>query len=228
MRFSSGIILFLLLAISAEAQLQYKGSAQQKRLFLEGNSLMNWSINHGVINGRYVSQGIYNSVRSGRTIAVIDYGTSSQNQQEINAAMSTRLTPYLKYGDVVFIWEGTNDMYTNAVSGTTAYANLTTYINNIRSAVAGVKIIVATVIARDYVSDRADLMTDIATYNTLIRSNSAGADAICDLAALSQFDARADCTNTTYYFSDKLHIVQGGQDLVISTASTSIATILSQ
>jgi len=203
----------------------YRGISTAQKLFTEGNSLMNWSLNHLVINGRYVSYGIYNSVRVGRRLSLVDYGTSSQNQTEINAALSSRITPFFKIPDVIFLWEGTNDMYTNGLTGLQAYNNLVTYSTIVRN--LGAKLVVATVIARDYSTDPADLMDRINDYNTLVRANQSSiCDGLCDLALDSHFDTRADASNTTYYHADKLHIVQAGQDLVISMASTSILSVI--
>jgi hypothetical protein len=57
-------------------------------------------------------------------------------------------------------------------------------------------------------------MDRINDYNTLIRANYSG-QSLCDLAANSHFDEKSDADDATYY-QDKLHLMQTGQDLVIS------------
>ena len=224
MKYSKFLSVLFLLASFASFGHSIVGKPRQQRLFIEGNSLMNWSVNHGVINGRYVSQGIYNSVRVGRTLTVSDYATSSQNQTQINAAVGTRVTPYIIKGDIILLWEGTNDLYTNGLTAQAAYDNLVSYSNTVRA--AGAKLVVATIAARDYSSDPGDLMTRIAAYNTLVRDDPSVYDALVDLAADTHFDERADASNATYYNADKLHLATAGQDLVITLLSAGITSVL--
>lgn len=198
-----------------------------RKLIFEGNSMMNWAINHTHINGRYVTNGIYNNVREASSVPIVkvDWGTSSQNQQQINAQVNNRIIPILKEKDIVFLWEGCNDFFTNDVTATEAYNNVVTYANALKP--YGIKLVIATVVARNHASDPVDMMTRINDYNTLLRNNyQTFSSALCDLGADAMFDEESDSDNLTNYHTDKTHIVQAGQDRVITLASASIISIL--
>lgn len=174
--------------------------------------------------GHFIPVSVYDAVRSGRTLAYTSLALAGRTQTQINAALGTNISPRARYNDVVVLWEGTNDMYLNDLSGADAYANLVTYRNAVIA--LGAKLVVCTVIARDYVDDDPDLMDRIDAYNVLVRNNSGLFTAVCDLAANAAFDTRADASNTTYYNADKIHQAQGGQDLVITLLTPVVEGIL--
>jgi hypothetical protein len=221
------LILFLLLISTfCEAQTNYYGTPRQRNLFFEGNSLMNHQINSGGIGGQYVPTSVYNNVKTSYTLVFNSYAISGRNQTQINASISTNIAPFIKYRDIIILWEGTNDMYTNGLTGQQAYDNLATYVNTVRG--YGAIVIVCTVIARDYALDAADLMTRIGDYNTLVRNNASSLGiTVCDLAADPLFDARADASNTTYYNADKIHQATAGQNAVITLITSTLTTVLS-
>lgn len=197
-----------------------------KKLFFQGNSLLDTSLNHTISNQKYVTYTLYNNIRSSYPgLTLVDYSISGQDEDQINALIATQFRKGLVLAqDVIVIWEGTNDLAHNpAKSGATAFANLQTFVNAI--ALLTNKYIVCTSIARDLAADPVDLMTRIDDYNTLIRANYSGTH-LCDLAANSHFDSRADASDTTYYDTDKLHLVQAGQDLIISLLTTAITAVL--
>ena len=201
------------------------GSRKQRKLVFQGNSLFNTGVNHTTNGLRYTTLGIYDNIRAVKTFAYFDYSVAGADQVDINALISTQITGRLNQNDIVVIWEGTNDLaHDNALTGQAAYNNLVTFSTAVRD--QGAKLVICTAIARDLAGDAADLMTRIGDYNTLIRNNQSSiCDALCDLGANANFDQRADCANTTYYDSDKLHLVQGGQDLTISLITTTIQSI---
>lgn len=172
----------------------------------------------------YVSNAVWTNVKTSYPGVFWRYPLSGQTQTTINSNFSTKVQPYGKYNDVVVLWEGTNDLNVNGLSGADAYANVVTYVGYAHA--IGLKVLVCTVIARDGATDAADLMTRIGDYNVLMRANSAGADGVCDLGADAMFDARADCSNATNYSADKIHIVQAGQTNVINLITTSLTTLL--
>jgi hypothetical protein len=200
--------------------------SNHKKLIFQGNSLFDTNVNHTINGLKYVTLGIYDVIRAIEAINFFDYSISGQDQTQINALIATKITPMVTPGDIVVIWEGTNDLaHDNGLSGAGAYANLVTFCNAVQA--LGGKLIVCTAIARDNAIDAADLMDRIDDYNILIRANqSTICDALCDLGGNAVFDTRADASNLTYYTADKLHLAQGGQDLVISLVSTSIQTLL--
>jgi hypothetical protein len=200
------------------------GIPRQRRLIFEGNSLSYRQSGGAADGGNYIPLTMYNTLRSGRTLAYHSFAISGRTQTQINSSLSTNIYPIAKYNDVIFLWEGTNDMYVNDLSGAAAYANLITY----RDAVVdlGAKLIVATVIARDYVDDDADLMDRIDDYNDLVMTNSNLFEDVVPLHQNSHFDTRADAADTNYYQSDKIHQALNGQDLVISIATPIISAVL--
>lgn len=201
-----------------------KGIPRQRQIFFEGNSLFARATGGSVDNGHFIPVSIYDAVRSGRTLAYRSLAIAGRTQTQINSSLSTNILPHARYNDVIVLWEGTNDMYVNDLSGAAAYANLVTY----RDAVValGAKLVVCTVIARDYVDDDADLMDRIDAYNALVMANSSLFTAVCALHQDAAFNARADASNLTYYNADKIHQAQGGQDLVVTLLTPVVSGIL--
>lgn len=186
---------------------------------------MNYSAAPLNLHGQYIPNTIYTNVKTGRILAYMSHAISGRNQTQINASITTNITPFVRVGDLIVLWEGTNDMYTNGLSGADAYANLVTYINTVKT--YGASVIVATVIARDFTSDPVDLMTRIGDYNTLVRANASSLGiTICDLAADPVWDARADASDLTYYNADKIHQSLVGQDKVITMLTSTVNTVL--
>jgi hypothetical protein len=123
------------------------------------------------------------------------------------------------------LWEGTNDIYANSLTGAQAWAKVVTYISAVVA--TGAQLVICTIIARDYSGEPAGVMdTEIPAYNTLVRANTALGYTVCDLAADSHFDARADASNTTYYNADKLHLALTGQNLVATLLTAHITPLL--
>jgi hypothetical protein len=223
MRLIKILLLSVILISSCVAQRQQPH--RQRKLVFQGNSLFDTNVNHTINGLKYVTLKIYDNIRAVKTFAFFDFSVSGQDQTTINTLISTQISTFVKSGDIVVIWEGTNDLaHDNALTGAAAYAKLVTFIQACQA--VGAKVIVCTAIARDLSGDAADLMTRIGDYNTLIRNNyvSLGVT-LCDLGVDTHFDARGDCANATYYDTDKLHLVQTGQDLVASTITTSIQSI---
>lgn len=200
--------------------------AQQQLVFL-GNSLLNLAQNSStVLNGHYVSTGVYNTVKTGRVLAFTCHAVSGMDQQEMNAILAGTVLPYLNAGDVVVVWEGTNDIAANGLTGQQAFDNLVLCLEALEP--TGVEVVVCTVIARDFATDDASVMdTHIPAYNVLVRNNAATYGyTLCDLAADAMFDARADCANATNYTADKTHLATAGQNNVITLLSATLETVL--
>lgn len=228
MRFNKIIILAmfaLTISLQGKGQPFHYGQPKQRQIFFEGNSLFNQQINQSGHYGFYIPSSVYNNLRSTYRLAYFSHAIGSETQTLINSKVSTNLSPYVKYGDVVVIWEGTNDMSNNSLSGQAAFDLLVTFVTTVRG--YGAEVVVCTVTARDKAGDAADLMTRIGDYNTLVRNNSVTYNyTVCDLAADPLFDARADCSNTTYYDADKIHLATAGQDQVITLLTSTLTTLL--
>lgn len=199
-----------------------------RNLIFQGNSLLDAALNHtGSNNQKYVTHTLYNNNIKGTysKVSLIDYSISGQDQVQINALMSTQFTSSIvRPQDVVVIWEGTNNLsHYPSKSGATAFSELQTFINHVSQFTS--KIIVCTTIARDLSGDPVDLMTRIDDYNVLIRANYSGNN-LLDLASNANFWPRSAASNTTYYDVDKLHLVSGGQTLLITLLTNAITAIL--
>lgn len=203
------------------------GKPRQQQLIFEGNSLTNTGATSGgslVTNGHYIPKSLYDAVRTGRALAYRSYAVNSRTQTLINGDLSTNIYPFVKKNDIIVLWEGTNDIFVNALSGADAYANLVTYRNAVDD--LGAILVVGTIIARDWATDDVDLMDRVDAYNALVMANSGSFAAVCPLHQDAAFNAKADASNATYYLADKLHQAVGGQDLVISLMTTTINSVL--
>lgn len=201
-----------------------KGIPRQRQIFFEGNSLFARAAGGSIDNGHFTPVTVYDAVRSGITLAYTSLAIAGRTQTQINSSLSTNITSKARHNDIIVLWEGTNDMYVNDLSGADAYANLITYRNAVIA--LGVKLVVCTVIARDYVDDDVDLMDRIDAYNALVMANTGLFDGVCALHQDVAFNERADASNTTYYNADKIHQAQGGQDLVITLLTPVVEGIL--
>lgn len=194
------------------------GNKVQRRLFFEGNSLFNLKAGNTATtadyNGNYSPTQIYGQLMAaGKVCAYTSFSVSGQTGTQILSAAPTRIIPYIRQGDIVVYWEITNDLFAG-VSVAQCYQNIVDYATLVRN--AGALLVIGTFIARDYSLDPAGLLADGQTVNSMIRSaGSSLCDVIADCGADVLFDARADCANTTYYQSDKLHLKQAGQDVII-------------
>jgi hypothetical protein len=175
-------------------------------------------------HGYYIPQSVYNTARSGRVLSYKCFALNGRTQTEINADINTNIIGKTFPDDIIVLWEGTNDMFVNSLSGADAYANLITYARAVKS--IGAKLVVSTVIARNWATDPPDMMTRIGDYNTLVRANPQEFSVICDQAADSHFDNILDTADTNYYLTDMLHQALGGQNLTISLLGPSVALAL--
>lgn len=226
-------LLYILLFLSTASFSQgvYRGRPLQRQFISEGDSYSNLKAgttapNTADYNGYYLVQSIYDSIRATRTLAFTSLALSGRKMSEINTAKSTAIIPYLRYNDVVFLEAGSNDIGTDSAYALTVYNNLTSYSTSVRA--TGAKLVLCTIIARDYNgTDPAYVMTRIDSVNALIRTNQASiCDALCDIAANSNFDQKSDTSNTTYYETDKAHPKTAGWNIWISLAVSTLNSIL--
>lgn len=198
----------------------------QSKIFFLGNSLMNSNTNGAVSNGFYIPMTVYDNVTQIPKIYALNCNcVPGQKTATIYANINTGAIAEARAGDVVVLWEITNDCVTEATTGQIAYNNIMDIVTVLKTQ-RGCKFVVCTGIARDGASDAADLLTKIQDCNALIRTNSANFDAVCDLGADAMFNTRSDCANTTNYQDDKIHLRLAGQNNVISLITASITPIL--
>lgn len=198
-----------------------------QQILFEGNSLLNLgpitlSVSGADYDKQYVPLAIYNSLRVGRKLSTFCYAIESRTGTQILAEQLA--VSSIKPRDILVYWEGTNDMYLNGLTGAQAFTNVTDYLT--LALAKGAQVVIGTVAARDYSLDSADLMTRISDYNTLVRNNTALGYTVCDIGADSLFDTRADCSNATYYATDKIHMVIAGQDIISTLLISTISNLL--
>lgn len=142
-------------------------------------------------------------------------GTNVGTGGETAANMSTQVSQTTSTfdsikGNVAIFWAGVNDNRQGTTSGSTIYGYISTWVAGVKA--GGFKAVVCTEIdSQDSLNVSNNWTTTRAALNTLIRANSAGANAVCDLAALPQFQ---DATNTLYYNTDKIHLSPHGDAVV--------------
>lgn len=199
-------------------------SNRQKYIHFIGNSLFALGAGSatGTTNSHYIPQAVYSNILSRycfRSIAV-----SARTQTQINASLSTDTVPYVTTGDIVVMWEGTNDMTLNGLTGAQAYANLVTACDTIRN--TGAKLVLLTAISRGDGGTPSATQTKIEDYNTLMMANSSSiCDSLYDPFANSVFNTVAATSNTTYYTTDKIHLASAGQSIIVSGITSAIQSL---
>ena len=197
-----------------------------RRLIFEGNSLFNrYPSPYIQPDGYYIPKRVY-ALTGARDdqYTFVNFSLSGQTQTLINQELPRRIKR-IQAGDVVVIWEGTNDLFANSLTGAQGFANLLTYIQAVKA--VGATVVVCTIIARDAAGDPAGLMdTEIPAYNSLVNSNAVSVGyTVCDLAADARFNARADASSADYD-ADKFNLALAGQNYIATLLTTHLAGIL--
>lgn len=190
------------------------GGALNRRLIFQGNSLLNLHSGTLVPNGHYLSKKIYSEVIAIKpSISSIFLSINGNPTTTMNANFDTLTAPFIRPNDVVLLWEITNDLSVNGLTGAQAYDQVVIYCGKVRA--LGGKVAVGTFIARNHTADASDLFTRGQDCNTLLRANWASfCDLLCDPAVDPVFDEKTDANNTTYYQSDRLHLTTVGSDYI--------------
>lgn len=197
-----------------------------KKLFFQGNSLIDTSVNHVRNNQKYVTLTIYNSLRTTyNNLSLQDYSISGQNQVQINSKMLQQFnSTSVRSQDVIINMEGLNNFwhYPNktALEG---YNDLLLWVNYVKQFTD--KVIICTVSAVTIVGDTTDVFGRCQQFNQLIRDNLTGVY-ICDIALDSVFSNQLATENIVNYDTDKVHWIKGGQDRFIELITPYITEIL--
>lgn len=115
---------------------------------------------------------------------------------------------------IYHLWMGTNDINGGTKTGLQTAASLKAYSDTLRA--GGAKVIVYTL--QDFPNNEAERLA----CNAQIATDSASYDAIVDLAAITEL---SDCTNTTYFTSDQVHLMDAGYALVGAAGQAAQAAI---
>lgn len=196
----------------------------QKQVIVDGNSLTQKDGTNADLK-YYLPLKLFADLRTNNKLfAGQHYGVTGRNTVQLISDFPTKIAPYLKAGDVVVFWEITNDLHTNSATAQQAYDNLVTYAALVHA--KGAKIIVLGFIARDLVGQAADINTRGFACNALIEANHSWCDGWINLGQNVNFDNVADCANTTYYLTDKIHLTNAGYDLISGTIQPIVSSLI--
>lgn len=199
------ILLSLFLITGFNLSSQIRVPSYQKKLIIDANSLCELgegNVRHGHRVWQYIDSAAV------KKPPIFDYSIQGRTTPTITASFSTVVQPYVRSGDVIILWEGTNDLQSGSTPAQ-CVTNLIAYSTQARA--LGLKVYVLTVIPRNnaHISEANRL-----TLNISLISNSASFDGVIDVASMSQFDAYADVSNTTYYNADLVHLTRVGYNLI--------------
>lgn len=194
-----------------------------RQIIFDGNSLTNIDASLNTFKYYLPIKLFYDLRTAGKIFAGQHYGISGKRTSQLIADFPTKIAPFLRKGDIVILWEITNDVG-QAIGSQQAYNNLVTYSGLVRD--KGAKIVVVNFIARDSVGDYVNLNADGFGVNALLAADTTNFDGKVDVGSLPQFDAKSDCANTTYYNADKVHLTNTGYDLISAQIQTVIQSMI--
>jgi len=148
---------------------------------------------------------------------VTNYGISGQKISDMITNSPAKLDGHCAYWNknILVVWAGTNDLAAS-VPAATVYANIVAYCSARRS--AGYKVVILTILPRG--TFVGALETARLAVNTNITTNWATfADAVVDVASNEYLD---DCTDTTYFNADKVHLIEAGNAVVAGLVKTAV------
>lgn len=229
MKLNSFIIL-IIFPFFLSGQIIVNTNFHARSLWFEGNSLSNTNASL-LLNSNYYPLKTYSLFTSNTyKLTYNNKSIAGKTTTEDTNEYPTKLSPYIKKGDILIFWEISNEAHnlTTDTFGTQLYANVVAYCNQAKTLNPGIKIIVLTMIARDYPAyDDANTFARGQACNALIRANYASfCDAVCDVALLTQFDTKADAANATYYLADRTHLTAAGYDIIATAVYNTILTLL--
>lgn len=191
----------------------------QRKVFFVGNSLSNLS-GGNVYSGKRFPQTCYqNLIDSGCVRNPFNCNAiSGKTTAQLIADFPTQVKPYLRPGDVVFLWGLTVDIK-NGATPEQAYQDYITYSNLVHD--CGSRIVVGTMIARNATGDGTAIETSRLAVNAYVRTDTINFNGVADFGMMSQFDAQSDCSSSNYD-PDFLHLANAGYDLCGPVAAVPI------
>jgi hypothetical protein len=192
----------------------------QPSIVYQGDS-RTWGVGgtHGGTGGYtvFITLPTYN----GQAFSQVNSGVNSQTVAGMQATAYSVVNPYyhLKSDmNIVVLWGGVNDHYSNGSSAAQIFAMLSSYASHLQS--LGWRVIICTETdANGYAAKKNEI-------NGYIRAGwTTFASGIADLAADPRIGADGAYTNATY-FADGVHMTDAGQTLVGGIVQTAITTLL--
>lgn len=148
----------------------------------------------------------------------VNSGTAGETVTQMNADGATDVDAHFDAdGSIAVLWGGTNDI-DNGDSAATVYARITTWVQARQT--AGFAAVVCTLIPNALHSGGQD--TERLALNTLITGNAAGADAIVNMAARSEFTT----TVSSGYQGDGTHLSTVGNQAAAEEAATVVNDLI--
>lgn len=182
-----------------------------KDIIFVGNSL--WNLHSGTLtaNGHYGARKIYSNITAtDPNWNAVLLAINGNPTTTINNDFTTQVAPHIDSGDVVAIFEITNDLSVNGLTGQQAYDQLVEFSDSVDA--HGGLCVVVTFIARNGSSDASDLFDRGQACNTLIMADTTHFYRKTDLGSTATNNEKTDANNTTYFQSDKIHKTTTGTD----------------
>jgi lysophospholipase L1-like esterase len=153
--------------------------------------------------------------------SVVNFAVAGQSTQDMAADAATQIDAAFdntKTKNVLLVWEATNDIYTNNLTGQQAYDNIKSYCQARKTANPTLAIAVGTVMPRSNSGTPAGYEAARVDFNTLLRAakaaNETWLDAIADIAAEERFRDAGDELNNNYFSSDQVHLTDTGRAIL--------------
>ncbi len=195
-----------------------------KQVIVDGNSLTQKDGTNSDLKYR-MPLTLFSTLRTNSKIfAGQHYGITGKNTTQLISDFPTKIAPYLKVGDIVVLWEITNDLNSNDLTAQQAYNNLVTYAGLVHA--LGAKIVILGFIGRDNVGQDADVNTRGFAVNALLNADNSFCDGWVDVGANAAFSSQAAASDTTYYLTDKIHLTNVGYDLVSTLSEPTIRGLI--
>jgi len=128
-----------------------------------------------------------------------------------------------KSPSILLIQQGTNDLYYGTKASTLYRSILSPFVSSARA--AGFYVVVDSILPRSDSGWTAAMEQQRVSYNALVRSNGAYADAINDIAADPLIGDSINPTTSTYY-ADALHLTLSGQQRLATLNAAVLGPLL--
>lgn len=160
------------------------------------------------------------------TVRIVNYGVGGQTTAQMLADAASQVDIPLnkdKSYNIVFCWEGINDLYYNATIQQ-CFDNIKNYCLARRA--YGFKVVVGSLTPRTNIGTPADYEQKRLAVNDLIRANyTTFADALVDIGGDANMGVTGASANTTYY-EDLVHFTTTGYTIVANLLATAVNGLL--
>jgi len=183
----------------------YEIANNDKKLIFHGNSLFEFGASNLRI-GNAVSNFVRDNLVTKR--AIFDYSFVNKTTRQLRDEFPTLIAPYFKAGDVLVMWDLTNDL-SSGQTPAQALVNVKSYCAQAKA--MGLKVYILTCIPRNPAS-----LNDAnrVTLNNSIMADTSFCDGVIDVTTITEFSTSASYLNTTFYNVDGVHLTTAGYNLI--------------